>query len=139
MTSSIMIVNMHIRTRLISAKYHVEKNRDMVAEWIAGLSAIEWVPLEAAVVGLPRLLQKVDVDPESLYRRLAEEYCTFAVPGEGVLASIPYNAVASQTGARHLPAVFHCFIYFFKCFCLHDQFIADYLRHLNSGVLQIAL
>ncbi len=52
-----------------------------MTDWIEGHPAFEWVPPEAGVVGLPRIKQRVDVDPEALYRLLAEKYKTFAVPG----------------------------------------------------------
>jgi aspartate/methionine/tyrosine aminotransferase len=41
----------------------------------------EWVFPEAGVVSMPRLAAHVKVDPEKLYRRLAEEYKTFVIPG----------------------------------------------------------
>ena len=63
------------------ARQHVEANRKRVTDWIESHPAFEWVPPEAGVVGLPRIRQSVDVDPEALYRLLAEKYRTFAVPG----------------------------------------------------------
>ena len=63
------------------ARSHVEANRQLVTEWIDNHPAFEWVTPEAGVVGLPRIRQRIDVDSEALYRRLAEEYRTFAVPG----------------------------------------------------------
>lgn len=66
---------------LIKARQHVDANRELVAAWIDQHTAFEWVPPEAGVVGLPRIKQGIDVDPEALYRRLAEKYKTFAVPG----------------------------------------------------------
>ncbi len=36
---------------------------------------------EAGVVCLPRLRTDLDVTPEELFRRLAEQYRTFVVPG----------------------------------------------------------
>jgi aspartate/methionine/tyrosine aminotransferase len=44
-------------------------------------TGFEWVRPEAGVVCLPRLKPGIEVDPEALYRRLAEEYRTFVVPG----------------------------------------------------------
>lgn len=66
---------------LLRARLHVEKNRATVARWLGASRWFEWVPPEAGVVGLPRIRQGVGVDPEKLYRRLAEQYRTFAVPG----------------------------------------------------------
>jgi len=66
---------------LDKARVHVERNRQAVAEWILGHPCFEWVMPEAGVVGLPRIKAGVDIDPEALYRLLAEKYKTFAVPG----------------------------------------------------------
>jgi aspartate/methionine/tyrosine aminotransferase len=63
------------------ARRHVEANRTLVTDWIKEHPDFEWVAPEAGVVGLPRIRQGVDVDPEALYRLLAEKYKTFAVPG----------------------------------------------------------
>jgi aspartate/methionine/tyrosine aminotransferase len=66
---------------LNKARQHVEANRKLVTEWIENHAAFEWVAPEAGVVGLPRIKEGIAVDPETLYRRLAEKYKTFAVPG----------------------------------------------------------
>ena len=66
---------------LNKARAHVEKNRATVAEWISGHSHFEWVLPQAGVVGLPRIKSSVNIDPETLYRSLAENYKTFAIPG----------------------------------------------------------
>jgi aspartate/methionine/tyrosine aminotransferase len=66
---------------LSNARSHVEKNREAVAAWIDGHPGFEWVPPDAGVVGLPRIKSGVNVDPESLYRLLAEKYKTFTIPG----------------------------------------------------------
>ena len=63
------------------ARQHVEANRELVTGWIEHHAAFEWVAPEAGVVGLPRIKQGLDVDPEMLYRLLAEKYRTFTVPG----------------------------------------------------------
>ena len=69
------------QTYLNKARQPVEANRDLVTEWIGEHAAFEWVPPQAGVVGLPRIKRGIDVDPEALYRLLAENYRTFAVPG----------------------------------------------------------
>ncbi len=69
------------RQYLDRARRHVEANRKLVADWIENHPAFEWVPPEAGVVGLPRIRQGIDIEPEALYRLLARKYKTFAVPG----------------------------------------------------------
>ncbi len=66
---------------LIKSKKHVETNRAHVTEWIGNTKDFEWVYPEAGVVGLPRLTDRVKVDPEKLWRLLAEKYRTFIIPG----------------------------------------------------------
>ena len=63
------------------ARDHILKNRNIVAMWMEQQEDFEWVYPEAGVVSLPRLASHVNVDPEKLYRRLAEEYKTFVIPG----------------------------------------------------------
>lgn len=79
------VIALHVlgdrRSHLERARRHVEKNRAAVTEWVDRTPWVEWVPPEAGVVGLPRIRRDVDVDPEKLYRLLAEKYRTFAVPG----------------------------------------------------------
>jgi aspartate/methionine/tyrosine aminotransferase len=66
---------------LDKARAHVERNRATVAAWISGHPHFEWVLPEAGVVGLPRIRSGLDIDPEALYRLLAEKYKTFTIPG----------------------------------------------------------
>ncbi len=60
---------------------HVRRNLSTVSRWIDGHKDVEWVPPEAGVVAFPRLKKHVRVDPEKLYRQLAEKYGTFVIPG----------------------------------------------------------
>jgi aspartate/methionine/tyrosine aminotransferase len=66
---------------LARGRERIAANRSVVADWIRNQSAFEWCPPEAGVVGFPRIKSGVRVEPEALYRRLAEEYRTFVVPG----------------------------------------------------------
>jgi len=66
---------------LHKAKLHVENNRDFVSDWIDRQKDFEWVYPEAGVVALPRIKEKVKVDPEKVFRLLAEQYRTFTIPG----------------------------------------------------------
>ncbi len=63
------------------ARRRISANRDVVADWMNRQAEIEWVYPETGVVCLPRLRTDLDVKPEELYRRLAEQYKTFVVPG----------------------------------------------------------
>jgi len=63
------------------AKQRIHKNRDIVSGWINQQENFEWVYPEAGVVGFPRIKNHVAVEPEKLYRLLAEKYKTFVVPG----------------------------------------------------------
>jgi aspartate/methionine/tyrosine aminotransferase len=63
------------------ARAHIARNREIVSRWMAVQRDLEWVPPTAGVVAFPRLKDHVRVDPEQLYRRLAEEYKTFVIPG----------------------------------------------------------
>lgn len=66
---------------LLEAKHLVEKNRQSVSEWMDRQEDFEWVYPEAGVVSLPRLKEHVTIDPEDLWRLLAEKYRTFIIPG----------------------------------------------------------
>ena len=66
---------------LAKARERIAENREVVAGWMAEQADFEWVRPEAGVVCLPRIKSGKRVDPEALYRRLAEEYRTFVVPG----------------------------------------------------------
>ncbi len=66
---------------LTDARNRVEPNRQLVADWMAAQSDFEWIAPEVGVVCFPRIKNDVDVDPEKLYRLLAEKYRTFVVPG----------------------------------------------------------
>ena len=63
------------------AKHHVKRNLAIVAEWMENQDTFEWVFPEAGVVSLPRIKPGVRVDPERLWRLLAEKYKTFIIPG----------------------------------------------------------
>ena len=63
------------------SREHVEKNFATVSQWVDAQTAIEWVRPEAGVVGFPRFKESLDIDPEAFYRRLAEKYKTFVIPG----------------------------------------------------------
>jgi aspartate/methionine/tyrosine aminotransferase len=66
---------------LAKAREQIRANREIVAAWMDQQKDFEWIYPEAGVVSLPRLASHVKVDPEKLYRRLAEEYQTFVIPG----------------------------------------------------------
>ncbi len=66
---------------LEKAEAHIAANREIVAEWMKDNKDIEWVYPKAGVVSFPRFRSNVKVDPEKVYRRLAEEYKTFVIPG----------------------------------------------------------
>lgn len=66
---------------LDNARKRIEKNREIVAAWMDEHNSFEWVYPEAGVVCFPRIKEHVDVDPDRLFRHLAEEYKTFVVPG----------------------------------------------------------
>jgi aspartate/methionine/tyrosine aminotransferase len=66
---------------LSRARQSILCNRDIVSKWMDCQEDFEWVYPEAGVVSLPRLKEHVNVDPEMLYRRLAETYQTFVIPG----------------------------------------------------------
>jgi aspartate/methionine/tyrosine aminotransferase len=61
------------------ARAHVAANLRMATSWMAGQPGLEWVPPRGGVVALPRI--KFPVDPETLYRDLAERHETFVIPG----------------------------------------------------------
>ena len=70
------------KTRYLEkAKQRIQKNRGIVVDWINQQDNIEWVCPEVGVVGFPRIKNHVAVEPEKLYRLLAEKYKTFVVPG----------------------------------------------------------
>ncbi len=64
-----------------SARRRIVKNREIVADWMFKQRDIEWIYPEAGVVCFPRIKSHVKVEPEKLYRLLAEKYRTFVVPG----------------------------------------------------------
>jgi aspartate/methionine/tyrosine aminotransferase len=66
---------------LVDARRRIEMNRGIVSKWMGGQSDFEWILPEAGVVCFPRIKAHVDVEPEKLYRRLAERYKTFVLPG----------------------------------------------------------
>jgi len=89
---------------LVGARERIARNQEVVAGWMAEQTDFEWVRPEAGVVCLPRLDPRVRVDPEALYRRLAEEYRTFVVPGrcfemDERFFRIGFGADADEIGA----------------------------------------
>jgi aspartate/methionine/tyrosine aminotransferase len=66
---------------LTEARSRIESNRELVADWISRQSDFEWVYPEVGVVCFPRIKKHVNVEPEAVYRLLAEKYRTFVVPG----------------------------------------------------------
>jgi len=66
---------------LESARRRIAANRAVVDGWMREQRNFEWVPPEAGVVCFPRIKSEVTVEPEKLYRLLAEKYRTFVVPG----------------------------------------------------------
>lgn len=66
---------------LQGARDRIERNRDIVANWMNRQTHFEWIPPEVGVVCLPRIKPHVNIDPEELFRLLAEKYRTFVVPG----------------------------------------------------------
>jgi aspartate/methionine/tyrosine aminotransferase len=63
------------------ARERIARNREVVEDWMRDRADFEWVPPEAGVVCLPRIKAELRGDPETVYRRLAETYRTFVVPG----------------------------------------------------------
>jgi aspartate/methionine/tyrosine aminotransferase len=66
---------------LHQARAHIERNRQTVSDWMDEQEHFEWIYPEAGVVSFPRIKHHVQIDPEELYRLLAERYKTFTVPG----------------------------------------------------------
>ena len=66
---------------LVRSKRRIDQNRGIVSRWMNEQRDVEWVEPEAGVVCFPRIKADVEVEPEQLYRRLAEEYRTFVLPG----------------------------------------------------------
>lgn len=64
-----------------NAGSRIEQNRKLVAGWMFKQSDFEWIYPEAGVVCFPRIKKHVKVEPEKLFRLLAEKYRTFVVPG----------------------------------------------------------
>jgi aspartate/methionine/tyrosine aminotransferase len=96
---------------LAMARTRILNNREVVAAWMQDQEDFEWIPPEAGVVCLPRLKGHVTISPEKLYRKLAEEYKTFVVPGrcfemEDRYFRIGFGADSDeiQTGLENLSA-----------------------------------
>jgi aspartate/methionine/tyrosine aminotransferase len=68
-------------TFLANARKRIENNREIVASWMEKQDSFEWIYPEAGAVCFPRIKEHVAIDPEKLFRHLAEEYRTFVVPG----------------------------------------------------------
>jgi aspartate/methionine/tyrosine aminotransferase len=60
---------------------HIEKNRQIAADWIDRQADFEWIYPKVGVVRFPRIKQHVRVEREEFYRLLAERYNTLVVPG----------------------------------------------------------
>ncbi len=63
------------------ARAHISANKTLASDWIDSRDDLEWVVPEGGVVGLPRLVDHLDLDPETLYETLVAKYRTFTVPG----------------------------------------------------------
>jgi aspartate/methionine/tyrosine aminotransferase len=66
---------------LAQAQAHIEHNHRLVSRWMAQQDRLEWIDPPVGVVAFPRIKAEVEVDPERLYRTLAEQWKTFVVPG----------------------------------------------------------
>ena len=66
---------------LADARSRIEPNRKLVAAWMSQQLDFEWVYPEVGVVCFPRIKKDVNVDPDEVYRLLAEKYRTFVIPG----------------------------------------------------------
>jgi aspartate/methionine/tyrosine aminotransferase len=66
---------------LTDARSRIERNRELVADWMSKQKNFEWVYPEVGVVCFPRIKKEVSVNPDELFRLLAEKYRTFVVPG----------------------------------------------------------
>ncbi|MFC1477222.1 aminotransferase class I/II-fold pyridoxal phosphate-dependent enzyme [candidate division KSB1 bacterium] len=66
---------------LEKGRQHAQKNLEIVTQWIEQRDFLEWILPKAGVVALPRFRDISTVDPENVYKRLAEHYKTFVVPG----------------------------------------------------------
>jgi len=94
---------------LEKARASIRHNRSIVTAWMEQQEDFEWVYPEAGVVSLPRLAEHVTIDPEKLYRRLAEVYKTFVIPGRCFEMDNRYfrlgfgsNPEEIQTGLKNL-------------------------------------
>ncbi|MFH1942109.1 MAG: aminotransferase class I/II-fold pyridoxal phosphate-dependent enzyme [bacterium] len=63
------------------AREHVRKNLEIVTQWMSRQESIAWIPPQAGVVCLPKIIKENIADPESVYRLLAETRKTFVIPG----------------------------------------------------------
>lgn len=63
------------------ARKHVQKNFQIVKTWMESQEVLEWIPPEAGVVCLPRIMKNDTSDSEKAYRLLADKYKTFVIPG----------------------------------------------------------
>lgn len=66
---------------LSKAKTHIWNNLKMVSDWINLRNDIGWVPPEAGVVALPRIIAPGVTEYEAIYRALMDTYKTFVIPG----------------------------------------------------------
>jgi aspartate/methionine/tyrosine aminotransferase len=66
---------------LARSRQRIERNRSIVTRWMNEQNDVEWVTPDAGVVCFPRIKANVNVEPEQVYRRLAEDYRTFVLPG----------------------------------------------------------
>lgn len=68
-------------TLLPQIRAHAVRNREKVAEWIAGEPLLEWVAPQGGVVCFPRIRAGAGVDPAVFYRILNGRYATWVGPG----------------------------------------------------------
>ena len=66
---------------LADARGRIDLNRELVADWMSQQSDVEYIPPEVGVVCFPKIKKHINVNPEEVYRLLAEKYRTFVVPG----------------------------------------------------------
>lgn len=85
-----------------AVRRHVEKNLQLVSDWMEGREELEWIKPEAGVVCFPRFKPSVLPDPEKLYRLLAEKYKTFVVPGRCFEMDNQYFRLGYGGASEHL-------------------------------------
>jgi aspartate/methionine/tyrosine aminotransferase len=66
---------------LSEGRTHVRANYELLADWMATQTVLEWVPPTAGVVCFPRIKNDLRVDLASFYQSLRDRYKTFVGPG----------------------------------------------------------